>query len=141
MEKLGGKVYFETKIDSGFRTNWWKKTADTLLGLDAINKRNKGLLHFVQLYKNLTRIPEPNPEQISVKDLFANIQILMKSSFAKEGIQFITNIHIEEESSIFADEKLISQVLINLISNSIKALSGSKKGIIQLQFKGGLSKV
>ena len=32
VEKLGGKLYFETRIDSGFKTNWWKKTTDTLLG-------------------------------------------------------------------------------------------------------------
>ena len=32
LEKLGGKVFFETRIDSGFKTNWWKKTKDTLFG-------------------------------------------------------------------------------------------------------------
>ena len=32
VDKLGGKVYFETRIDSGFKTNWWKKTKDTLFG-------------------------------------------------------------------------------------------------------------
>ena len=29
VEEMGGKVSFEAEIDSGLKTNWWKKIADT----------------------------------------------------------------------------------------------------------------
>ena len=32
VEEMGGRVSFEAKINSGFKTNWWKTATDTLFG-------------------------------------------------------------------------------------------------------------
>jgi len=109
--------------------------SDTLMGLHAIDKRNKGLLNFVQLYKNLTRIPEPILARLSIKDLFTNINSLMSATLTNKHIRFISNTSHLKEESIIADEKLISQVIINLINNSINALSQTKEATIELQFE------
>ncbi len=100
--------------------------------LQTINKRSTGLLHFVNTYRNLTRIPKPNFKITKVKDLFKNILLLMDEEIKRTKIDF--NVSIEpEDLEVSADEELIEQVLINLIKNSIHALEGRKEGRILLK--------
>jgi two-component system, NtrC family, nitrogen regulation sensor histidine kinase NtrY len=89
--------------------------------LQTINKRSKGLLHFVDTYRNLTRIPKPNFTIFNVDEMFANIRLLMEEDFEKHNIRFETQIE-PEKLQITADEQLIEQVLINLLKNAIDAL-------------------
>jgi nitrogen fixation/metabolism regulation signal transduction histidine kinase len=99
--------------------------------LQTINKRSTGLLHFVNTYRNLTRIPKPDFKLCSVKDLFDNIVNLMEEEISRNKIKFFVN--VEPASLEFtADDKLIEQVLINLIKNAIHALAGQADAKIQL---------
>jgi len=100
--------------------------------LQTINKRSTGLLHFVNTYRNLTRIPKPNFKITRVKDLVKNIHLLMDEEFKRTKINFDVSI-VPEELEVSADEELIEQVLINLIKNSIHALEGLKNGHISLK--------
>jgi len=97
--------------------------------LQTINKRSTGLLHFVNTYRNLTRIPKPNFKITKVKDLFKNILLLMDEEIKRTEIAFDVSIE-PEDLEVSADEELIEQVLINLIKNSIHALEGRKEGRI-----------
>ena len=99
--------------------------------LQTINKRSTGLLHFVNTYRNLTKIPKPNFKIFPVKNLFENIYHLMEEEIGKNKINYTT--HIEPENiEVSADEQLIEQVIINLIRNSIHALENRKKPTIEL---------
>jgi nitrogen fixation/metabolism regulation signal transduction histidine kinase len=99
--------------------------------LQTISKRSTGLLHFVNTYRNLTRIPKPDFKLCSVKELFENIEKLMEDEIGKCGIEFIVN--VDPESLEFtADDKLIEQVLINLLKNAMHALNGQVSPKIQL---------
>lgn len=89
--------------------------------ISSIDKRNKGLLKFVDSYRSLTKTITPVFERFEIINLFASIQILMNDEFKKEKIQFIYRIE-PESLELLADEKLLSQVIINLIRNSIEAL-------------------
>jgi two-component system nitrogen regulation sensor histidine kinase NtrY len=99
--------------------------------LQTINKRSTGLLHFVNTYRNLTRIPKPNFRQCEVKELFSNIGNLMEEEINKCGIKFISRVE-PENLEFTADDQLIEQVLINLLKNSMHALNGRQNGLIQL---------
>jgi len=100
--------------------------------LQTINKRSTGLLHFVNTYRNLTRIPKPNFKISAISNLFRNISLLMEEEIAKNKLGFF--VAVEPESlEIYADEQLIEQVLINLIKNSIHALEGRENGRIELK--------
>ena len=99
--------------------------------LNTINKRSNGLLHFVDTYRNLTKIPKPNFTFFKVKSLFDNISLLMGDELKKSGIKFITQIE-PDQMEITADEQLIEQVLINLIKNSMHALKSRPKSEIRL---------
>jgi nitrogen fixation/metabolism regulation signal transduction histidine kinase len=99
--------------------------------LQTINKRSTGLLHFVNTYRNLTRIPQPNFRLCSVRELFDNIEKLMEEEIHKCGYEF--TISVDPESLEFtADDQLIEQVLINLLKNAMHALNDRKYGKIQL---------
>jgi two-component system nitrogen regulation sensor histidine kinase NtrY len=99
--------------------------------LQTINKRSTGLLHFVNTYRNLTRIPKPNFRLCSVRELFDNIEKLMQEEIHKCGFEFI--VKVDPESLEFtADDQLIEQVLINLLKNAMHALNGKVSGKIQL---------
>lgn len=100
--------------------------------LQTINKRSTGLLHFVNTYRNLTRIPKPNFKITNAKDIFENIIHLMGDEIKKFNITI--KIQIEpEDLQVSADEELIEQVLINLVKNSIHALEKKPDGIIILK--------
>jgi signal transduction histidine kinase len=102
------------------------------MALSTIQKRSSGLLHFVDTYRNLTKIPNPNFSIFPVKQLFDNIYMLMKEEMKKRNIECI--IEIEPETiELSADELLIEQVLINLIKNSIHALDHTTNPQLRLR--------
>ncbi len=99
--------------------------------LQTISKRSTGLLHFVNTYRNLTRIPKPNFKVCNIDELFRNIQKLMEEEVTASNLTFIVRAD-PDNIKITADEQLIEQVLINLIKNSIYALQKRQNGQIQL---------
>lgn len=86
-----------------------------------IEKRSEGLLHFVQAYRNLTRIPKPAFQIISVKDIFQSVVRLLKTQINENGVSLKTSVE-PKKLEVTADPELIEQVLINLVKNSIEAL-------------------
>ncbi len=89
--------------------------------LQTIQKRSEGLLHFVDAYRNLTRIPKPNFHIFPVKTLFEQVRQLMRAQVAAKAITL--SVQVEPESlEITADPDLIEQVLINLLLNAIQAV-------------------
>jgi len=105
---------------------------EILQAIQTINKRSTGLLHFVNTYRNLTKIPKPNFKIASFKNLFRNIELLMEDELKKNGIRFNASI-VPEDIEFSIDEQLIEQVLINLIKNSIHALDGRTEPCIELR--------
>ena len=99
--------------------------------LDTISKRSEGLLHFVDDYRNLTRIPTPNFQTIKLVDLFARIEKLFSDRFHLRKIWYTysadpTNLEVT------ADPDLVEQVLINMVLNSISALASTPSPMIKL---------
>src|SRR3972149_7051862 len=47
--------------------------------VQTIEKRSRGLLHFVEAYRNLTRIPKPRFKIFRVEELFKNVEHLMST--------------------------------------------------------------
>jgi two-component system nitrogen regulation sensor histidine kinase NtrY len=119
----GGNVQEEMDLDA---------VTEIQQALQTINKRSTGLLHFVNTYRNLTRIPKPNFKIFPVKDLFKNIYLLMEEEITDNRVNFLTNVE-PENIEVSADEQLIEQVIINLIRNSMHALDGRKDPTIELK--------
>jgi len=107
-----------------------KETIDDIKNaLNTIHKRSTGLIHFVETYRNLTRIPQPNFANFKIKSLFERLINLHTDIFKARRISFAVTIS-PDELELIADEQLIEQVLVNLIKNSIESIENTEKPII-----------
>ena len=86
-------------------------------GIRTIYDTTRGLSTFVDSYRKFTQLQEPVPTDIVLVDLINSLKLLYKD------IEW--NISIPSETTIYADENLIRQVLINITKNAIEA--GAKK--------------
>jgi two-component system nitrogen regulation sensor histidine kinase NtrY len=117
------------------KTNYWELTeegADDLReGLGTIENRSRGLIKFIDAYREYTSLPKPKMATLRIKDLIENVAQLMKNEIKK------TNIHFHHETSseyltIQADVEMIEQVLINLLKNAIEALTETENPTLTL---------
>lgn len=100
--------------------------------LSTIHKRSTGLMHFVETYRNLTRIPKPNFKIFTIKSLLDYIYNLLEKDIKEHNIQCIRTID-PENLELTADEQLIEQVIINLVKNSIHALENVENPHIEVR--------
>ncbi|MGD9133444.1 MAG: ATP-binding protein [Desulfobacterales bacterium] len=105
---------------------------DVRQAVKTIEKRSKGLVTFIDNYRQLTRIPKPDFKVVRVKDLIDRVEILMKDQFEYHSIKFNTQVD-PESLTITADPALVEQVLINLCKNSVEAVSGIPHPKIKLK--------
>ena len=105
---------------------------DVRHAVNTIEKRSKGLLTFIENYRELTRIPKPEFKMVKVKDLFERVDYLMKDQFEAHAIRFTMQID-PESLEITADPALIEQVLINLCKNALEAVNGLTRPKIKLK--------
>lgn len=99
--------------------------------VNTIQKRSNGLLHFVDAYRNLTKVPIPNFGIIKIENMFERIQTLLTEEISKRHINFIISVE-PKNLEITADSDQIEQVLINLVLNSMYALDGHENPQIKL---------
>jgi len=92
----------------------------TLQGLNVIKDQGKGLMSFVESYRKLTKVPEPEKKIFRVTDLLSRVQILYESLQTTRKVELSVKV-INQDLEIFADQNLISQVLINLLKNALEA--------------------
>jgi signal transduction histidine kinase len=108
----------------------------TLSGLNTIEETGKGLLDFVDKYRSLTSLPKPGLCRFTVESLFMKCKLLMESNIS-DNIEIIESVS-PGDLAIEADFAQVEQILINLIKNAVEALSGDRKGLINLKaFKTG----
>jgi signal transduction histidine kinase len=103
-------------------------------GLNTIESRSKGLIKFIDAYREYTSLPHPKIKTVRLKDLIEKVAQLMRTELKKTTIQF-TYSYESEYLTIQADEEMIEQVLINLVKNAVEALAGLENGKIELNGK------
>jgi nitrogen fixation/metabolism regulation signal transduction histidine kinase len=99
--------------------------------LSTIKKRSEGLLNFVDIYRNLTRIPQPNFRYFHVKEAFERAEQLLKPKIDNFNINCNCKVY-PDELMLTADPDLLDQVLINLVLNAIDAVKNNDQPEITL---------
>ncbi len=105
--------------------------SDINLALRTIEKRSAGLLHFVDGYRSLARIPRPNLKFFPARDLVARVNQLLQAPLAESGARFVHSLR-PENLELLADPDLLEQVIINLLLNAADAVRGRENGRVEL---------
>ena len=87
-------------------------------GLETIHTTSDRLLRFVDSFRAVTRIPAPQKAPFYLSELVAEACSLT----AREGVD--VEVRLEpEDTMLYADRALMSQVFVNLLKNATEALS------------------
>ncbi|QIA06587.1 sensor histidine kinase [Draconibacterium halophilum] len=130
-ESLAGYFYQNGAMVSPEDINT-KTIETTIRGLEVIREQGKGLINFVESYRKITRLPAPEKKIFQVKNLIDHIRILSSSFENAEHVELSCNV-TPPELELHADEKQISQVLINLVKNAYQANEDNKNAKITIK--------
>lgn len=109
-----------------------KEGADDLRdGLETIDNRSRGLIRFIDAYREYTSLPQPKIRTVRVKDLVEKVAGLMKQDVRTLKIDFKYDVS-SEYLTIQADPEMIEQVLINLVKNAMEAASEVPNSTVSL---------
>ena len=84
--------------------------------LNVIHRRSKGLLEFVNNYRKLTRIPQPQMESVPVQEYFNDLEQFY-------GDRIRCNVS-PSALKVYADPRQLMQVLVNLVMKASEASDG-----------------
>ena len=103
--------------------------SNTIEAFETIHTTARGLLSFVDSYRKFTGIPKPVIQAFPLKPFLEKVLHLERKVLKEK------NIHLQlifEDAGIElqADEKLMMQVLVNLMKNAIEAIFSTENGQI-----------
>ncbi|MTI19597.1 HAMP domain-containing histidine kinase, partial [Fulvivirga sp. RKSG066] len=107
---------------------------DFKLSVATIENRSKGLMRFVNAYKEFTKKPDINVKDVDLKSVAIRALQLLAPDLQRANIKTEV-IAKDEHYYIKGDGELIEQVVINLIKNSLEVLETIDKGRIDLKLE------
>ncbi len=108
-----------------------KDDQDEMKGsLQIINSKSQQLLHFIDSYRQVAELPKPKKSLFNLKTTIENVLKIFDSEFKSKNIKTHLNI---AELNLNADEKMVERVLVNLLTNSMNALTHSEKKEISIE--------
>lgn len=119
-------------VDNGFISLSAESSEDIKNALATIEKRGKGLVKFINSYRNLSNIPKPEFQVFPVSELFDRVTSLLRDRLEKQNIDFRRSVE-PESLELTADKELLEQALINLILNAADAVDGNNSAKIELK--------
>ena len=93
---------------------------DIKAGLKTIASSSKDLIEFVEKYRQLTGVARPIKKAVLVNELIARVINLTSQECSSSGITCSYS-SSNDDILIYADQGLISQIIINLIKNAKEA--------------------
>lgn len=111
---------------------------DINMAATTIHKRSKGLMEFVNDYRLISQVPQPKLEVVGIQEFLTGIHALMKAEIGSRNIDFQLG-DIPSRAVLQMDPRMIEQVLINLVGNSIHALHEQENPMIKIDYEEKLS--
>ncbi len=104
---------------------------DISMSLRTIENRSRGLVTFVDAYRNFTNIPRPEFQRVVVKEVVEEVVKLIRAGVADHRIALEVSL---EPPNLIArmDAKLIEMVLINVLKNAAEVLNETENPAITI---------
>lgn len=109
-----------------------KATDDIREAVTTIARRSEGLMNFVSRYRELLKVPQPEPEAVRVMDALNSVTTLMANEL--RGVRLDIDV-VPGSLEVYADRQLLDQVLINLVRNAADATRDIDSPEMQLSAK------
>jgi len=104
---------------------------DIQQAINTIHKRSEGLMQFVESYRSLTLLPNPDFQIVGVARLFEQVVHLQQNELDLKNIS-VSQMVKPQTLKITADPEMFERVLINLLLNAIHALENTTNPRIEL---------
>ena len=101
---------------------------DVAQGLETISATSRRLTAFVETFRRFTRIPEPQKAPVEVRGLLERAAALV----ATPQVGITVDVQ-PAEMLVYADEGLVSQVVVNLLKNAREAVAAQPDARIDVQ--------
>jgi two-component system nitrogen regulation sensor histidine kinase NtrY len=99
--------------------------------LQTLEKRSKGMMQFVNAYRDFTTLPKPVFASVSVTELLQEVVQLLQTDLTASGVLWKLTVK-PENLSFKVDAAQIQQVLINLIKNASESFSSQADRLITI---------
>ncbi len=103
-----------------------------------IARRSEGLMNFVSRYRELLKVPQPEPASIRVTDAINSVLALLANEL--KGVRLDIDV-VPESLEVYADRQLLDQVLVNLVKNAADAMKDAKSRELRLSGKMDFGRV
>ena len=105
---------------------------DVREAVQTIARRSEGLTKFVLRYRELMKVPQPDPSTLSVADTLNGVVTLMSAEL--DGVAVTVDV-TPASLEVSADAALLDQVLVNLLKNALDAVRDGDGPTISLTGK------
>lgn len=108
------------EIDLTEKEEIQETVSDLKEALFTIENRSKGIMNFVNAYREFTSIPKPTFEETNSKDIIAQVLNLVQPQLKEKQVVLKTD--FKEDFELMADTEQIEMVLINIIKNAVESV-------------------
>jgi len=107
---------------------------DVLSSVEVIEDRSRSLIDFMERFRDLTNVPELRMECFPLKRIFERLEVLYAKDLKLKNISLQAKVN-PEDLPLVADERLLEQVIINLVKNALEAINHLQGSISISAFK------
>jgi two-component system nitrogen regulation sensor histidine kinase NtrY len=104
---------------------------DVAKAVETIGRRSQHLMNFVERYRRIAALPEPDPRNVALAAFINDIDGLMRPVFDARGIAYTSSVS-PPHFTIYVDTELLSQAVINLLHNAADAVTNTERPAINL---------
>ena len=106
---------------------------DVINCLEVIDTMSNGLSYFVENYRKLSKIPEPAIKEIDVQKWINSLKQILPECIDYPNTT-LEIINTENLKTLNADERLLNQVIINIVKNADQAQINGDNKLIKVSF-------
>ncbi|UZR92291.1 sensor histidine kinase [Chondrinema litorale] len=105
---------------------------DVYKSLLTVQSRSKKLINFVNAFRDISKLPNPQLSDIKLNKQLQEIASLLEQELSKRNIELQLKVN-PEDLYLRADKEMFDQVLINLILNARDALEDTENPKIKIE--------